>query len=318
MKINKTIIAGIFICFVVAITIWGLYFLKGSNLLDRQKKYIVVYDNIQGLTISSPVLINGFKVWQVASIYFQDNNNDSLIVELMLDKELKIREGSIAKIYSSDLMGSKSIELIMGKQTRVLEAGDTLLPDAESDLKEQVKLQMLPLKHKAERLMGSMDSVLVMVEYIFNETTKQNIRSSIASIKNTFENLERSTKNIDTIVSSGNISSILSNIESITSNVKNHNDEIATILSNLSVFTDSLTKTKIGHTIQRTNNAISKIDSITTLINSGQGTIGLLLRNDSLYRNLVSASASLDSLLVDFKKNPKRYIHFSAFGGKSE
>lgn len=318
MKDYKTIRIGVFVVLVVALSIWGFYFLKGSNIINKKNSYIVVYDDIEGLSVSSPVLIRGLKIGQVSDIHFSNDTYDSLIVELLVDNDIRIPRGTVARIYSSDLMGSKSIQLIVSDSLTFLAPGDRLHPDVEENLKEQVKLQMLPLKKKAESLMGSMDSVLAMVEYIFNENTKQNIRTSILSIRRTFENLEHSSRNIDSIVSNGNVTSIMQNIEGITRNVKKHNKEISNILENLSSFSDTLVRSQLSTTLQKTNLALVEVQSIANKINQGQGSLGMLLNNDTLYRNITNVSADLDSLLIDIKENPSRYINVSVFGSKKE
>ena len=317
MKISRPVKIGIFVSAVLLCGIWGLFYLRGLDLFNKETKYYVVYENIEGLVVSNPVQIKGLKVGQVSKITFSDTQFNSLIVEIIVKNGYRIPKGSIAKIYSSDLMGSKSIELIIGKSKEFINDGDTLLPDIERSLQDQVRLEVLPIKKKAESLMNSMDSIFSGLEYVFNKKTKDNLMTSIYNIKLTFENLEHTTKKIDTIVTTGNISSILQNINAISFTIRQQNKSITTILSNLGLFSDTLVKLDISKTLGKANHTLTVFDSIATKISNGEGTIGQLIKNDSLFKEMKNASKSLDVLLNDVKTNPKRYVHFSVFGSNT-
>ena len=318
IKISRPIKIGIFVTVVLFTAIWGLFYLKGLDLFNKESRYYIVYDNIQGLEVSNPVQIKGLKVGQVTKISFSNEQYQSLVVEIIVKHGYKLPKGTIAKIYSADLMGSKSIELIPSNNVILCESGDTLQSDIERSLQDQVRLEVLPIKKKAESLMSSMDSIFSGLEYVFNKDTKENIMNNISDIRKTFENLERTTKKIDTIVSIGNFSSIFQNINSITGNIRQQNKNISNILNNVSIMTDSLSNLRITQTIRKANNVAETIDAILVKINNGEGTIGQLVKNDSLYKQLHSATSSLDSLLKDVKTHPKRYVHFSIFGSNSD
>ncbi len=317
MKVSRSTKIGIFVAIVISFAIWGLYFLKGMDLFNKESRYVILYKNIQGLVSSNPVQIKGLKVGIVSKIEFTDPHFETLTVEIIVKNGIKIPKGTIAKIYSSDLMGSKSIELLVGNSNEYYHDGDTLQSEIEESLQEQVKLQMLPIKRKAESLMSTMDSILTGFEYVFNQNTKENLLTSIENIKKTFENLEHSTRNIDTLVSNGNLYMALSNIESITSNIKAQNKSIANILNNTSKLTDTIVQMNISKTLRHANSALIQFDSIASKISRGDGTIGQLLKNDTLFDQLKAASSDLDKLLIDVKSNPKKYVHFSIFGSKS-
>jgi len=317
MNINRPFKIGIFVILVLACGIWGLFYLKGLDLLSKESRYYIKYENIEGLVISNPVQIKGLKVGQVEKISFSDQQFNTLIVEIVIKHGYKIPKGTIAKIYSSDLMGSKSIELMIGKSTVFLNDGDTLQSDIEKSLQDQVRLEVLPIKRKAESLMSSMDSIFSRLETVFNQKTEENIRTSITNIKLTFENLEHTTRKLDTIITTSNMSSILRNIDAISTTIRLQNKNISSILSNLGVFTDTIVKLDVSKTLTKANHALLVFDSIATKISKGEGTIGQLVKNDSLFRELKTASKSLDILLNDVKANPKRYVHFSIFGSNS-
>jgi len=212
-------------------------------------------------------------------------------------------------------MGSKGLKIVRGSFTgKYQKVGDTLLSAIEGDLKDQVSLQILPLKKKAESLISSFDSVLVTMNAILNENTRRNLMRSFESLKNTIVNLERTTFTLDTLMSTqkSKLALIFSNVESITYNLKNNNELIANVIKNFSNISDSLAKANVAGVVTKATSAIEQIDKIVNKINAGEGSLGMLLNNDTLYKNLQNSTYNLNRLLRDVRENPKRYLHFSA------
>ncbi|OFX58839.1 MAG: hypothetical protein A2046_15655 [Bacteroidetes bacterium GWA2_30_7] len=323
MKLSFSRYTSIGLVVVIAIIglVWGFNFLKGRNLFVKENTYSAIYGRIDGLEKSSAVMLNGLKIGQVRDIKFLNDNSGKIIVDFAIKDEIKLNDSAVALIVSMDLMGTKSIELIQGKSTKYHKIGDTLKSKLEFSIKDQVSIQMLPLKLKAEELMLSLDSVLAVFTYIFNENTKDNISKTFTSIKMTIQNLEKTSVSLDTIMQTekGKLSRIFSNIELISSNLRNNNEQISLILTNFSNISDTIVKADIGKTIRNANKALSDIDLMLGKIKRGEGTIGMLANNDTLYNNLETATLNLNKLLIDIQKNPKRYAHFSLFdfGGNS-
>jgi phospholipid/cholesterol/gamma-HCH transport system substrate-binding protein len=212
-------------------------------------------------------------------------------------------------------MGSKGINLKIGNSNNMLSNGDTIISKIEKDLKEQVSAQMLPLKIKAEDLMVSIEDAIKVVRNIFNKTNTDNIENTLRNLNKTFTTLKHTSTELDSILtnSRGKLDRIFSNVSSITTNLRNNNEQITFILKNLATVSDSLAKSKLLSTINNANRTLAQTDSIMRKINSGEGTIGQLVNNDTLYQNLETASRNLDLLLIDIRENPKRYIHYSLF-----
>lgn len=317
MKLSFSKYTSIGLVVIIAIIglVWGFNFLKGKNLFVKENIYYSVYDRIDGLVESSPVVLNGLKIGQVRNIQFHSDNSGRIVVEFAIKQDIQLRDSTVAQIASIDLMGTKSVELIQGGSTKFHEKGDTLFSSLEQSIKDQVSIQMLPLKVKAEELMLSLDSVLVVFQYIFNESTRDNISNTFASIKMTIKNLENTSIALDTLMQNekSKLSRIFSNIELISSNLRNNNEQITLILNNFANISDTIAKADIGKTINGANKAISDIDLILGKINRGEGTLGMLANNDTLYNNLEDATYNLNKLLIDIEKNPKRYAHFSLF-----
>ena len=306
-KLALTALAAVFIL------IWGINFLKGSSLFESKSTFYGVYDSVEGLKVSSGVIYRGYQVGQVISIQFTGERFDRVLVKFSVDKGLELPSNTLAMIQSADLMGSKVIALMPGDSRVSAVSGDTLRSQVERGLMEQVSQQMLPLKQKAERLLGSLDSVMLIVQGLFNEETKKNLSNSFGSIDRTLRNLEGASGNLDTLIQgeSVRISSILQNVNSITGNLRNNNEEISNILGNVSAISDSLRQASLHQTLMSLDYILATTDSIMNKINRGEGTIGALLNDNDLYYNLNQVSENLNRLLVEFRYNPKRFINLS-------
>ncbi|MDD2386079.1 MAG: MlaD family protein [Bacteroidales bacterium] len=303
-------LAGIII---LAIAYWGFNFLKGTPLFKKTNSYYVFYDRIEGLNNSCPVTVNGYKIGQVMDIKFLPNNDNKLLITLEITNEFLLPDETIARIYSMDLMGSKGVELIFGQSKKFHQPNDTLIGEVEQSLKDQVSVQMLPIKNQAEELMKEIEKAIAIISYIFNEETRDNLEKSFASIKTTMAYIEHSAFSLDTLLveESGKISRILSNVESITLNLRNNHEQISNILNNLSTFSDTLVALNISQTIIQANKALTDFNTIIEKVNNGEGTFGQLLKDDKLAKQLENAAENLDKLLKDLRLNPKKYVNFS-------
>ena len=306
-KLALTALAAVFIL------VWGINFLKGSSLFESKSTFYGVYDSVEGLKVSSGVIYRGYQVGQVISIQFTGERFDRVLVKFSMDKGLELPSNTLAMIQSADLMGSKVVALVPGDSHVTAVSGDTLRSQVERGLMEQVSQQMLPLKQKAERLLGSLDSVMLIVQGLFNEETKKNLSNSFGSIDRTLRNLEGASGNLDTLIQgeSARISSILQDVNSITGNLRNNNEEISNILGNVSAISDSLRQASLHQTLMSLDYILATTDSIMNKINRGEGTIGALLNDNDLYYNLNQVSENLNRLLVEFRYNPKRFINLS-------
>lgn len=304
---------GALLIVAIVIVIWGISYLKGKDIFKKDDTYYVVYNRINGLSKSSPITINGFKIGIVSHIQFHQDTSEYLVAELVVSKKYKIRKGSLAQIFSQDLMGTKAIRLLNGKGNDFFKDGDTIPGSIEGDLMEQVNMEMLPLKRKAESLLASVDSAITMFRAVFNENTQENLRRTFESIKITISNLESSTFTLDTMLTGekSTLERIFSNVDSITGNLKDNNAEISNIIKNFSSISDSLVKADIAQTMIKADSALYKFNQILSVINDGDGSVYQLLHNDTLYRNIENASYHLNRLLRDMHENPKRYVHFS-------
>lgn len=309
VKLALTAIAAIIIL------IWGINFLKAKALFDRNNVFYGVYDRVDGLKISSSVIYRGYSVGQVTAINFTGERFDKVLVQFTVGKKLEIPSNSVAAIQSSDLMGSKSINLIPGNSTTYAESGDTLRSQLELGLMEQLNKQLEPLKRKAENVMVSLDSVLLALQEIFSDGANGNIRSSLKSVSRTLDNVEEASGTLNSLLKeeSGKISTILENINSITANLESNNSKVNSSLDNISSISDSLRSINLNNTVRYLNHVLLQADSIVIKINRGQGTLGNVVNDNELYYNLTAVSENLDKLLTEFRQNPKRFLNLSVF-----
>lgn len=314
MKKSTLVKIGIIGTLTIILFIIGINYLNNKTIFKDETLLYAVYERVDGLTNSSEVFINGYPVGKVQDIYFNNDKSRNLIVEISIKEGFSIPKNSIGQIYSLDLMGTKGIQFIIDKETNSLyESGDTIKSSIEQNIQEQVNMQILPLKMKAEELISSFDSVLTIVQAVFNEDTRTNLKMSFSSIKNTLTNLEKTTFTLDTLLVSekSKLAEIFSNVESITSNFEQNNELLSNVIQNFSDISDSLTKVDVNKTISETNLALNQLNQVIYKINEGNGSLALLLNNDTLYNNIESATYHLNKLMRDLHENPNKYLNFS-------
>lgn len=315
MKISKEFTIGILFILATIILVWGFNFLKNRDLFSKEKVLFAVYKHVDGLEPSGPIFINGVKVGQVKKVYFNPNMSGDIIVELMFTQHFPIPDNSIARIFSEDLMGSKAVNILLGTSPELAMDGDTLLTEVEVSLKDAVNQQIAPLKLKAEELLASIDTMVVAVQGVFNKDIREDLTASIRSIRNTFQNLESTTQNLDTLVytQSGRLSGIIYNIEMITQNLRNNSQEINRILDNFANISDSLARADIAGIAANLDRTVTSLSTVLNKLDRGEGTLGMLLNDEKLYIELEKSASELNRLIEDIRVNPKRYVRVSVF-----
>ncbi len=320
MKITKELKIGVVVTAAIGLFIWGFNFLKGSNLFSHKYELYAVYPQIDGLIEANPLLINGFKVGQINKISLtQDANGKyAVLVKFLLTEDVKIPKHSIAKSISADLLGSKAVEIIYSNEIEFVQSGDTLIAQSEEGIKTTVTKQLAPLQKKAEGLISSMDSVMIVVSGILNTKTRDNVDKSFESIKKAIQSLEQTAYKLDDLMATekAKISQIMTKLNNLATVLDNNKDDINKIIKNFASLSDSLANSQLKSAVNNANQSLAELKDIMHDINNGKGTVGKLIKNDSLYTNLNKASADLDKLLIDLKARPGRYIHINVFGSK--
>lgn len=311
MKIANETKVGILAAFSIALLIIGYNFLKGNAIFSSETVLYAKYTHVDGLAVSKPVLINGFQIGRVDKLQLQPDG--SILATLKISGKYEIPKSTVAKLESTDLLGGKAIVMALGTGNDFAQDGDTLNANVQKGILETVQ----PVQKKAEMIIAKMDSILTSVNSILNPNFQKNVDKSFNSIASTLASLEATSKKVDNLVGSegSRISVILSNVEAISNNLKQNNAKISSILTNINTITDQVAAANFKQTIDNANKAVSELQTIVGKINEGQGTLGLLVNDTKMYENLNNASKNLDNLMIDLKANPKRYVHFSVFGG---
>jgi len=311
-RLSKEFLTGFIFLLSIILLIYGIKFLKGVDVFNSNKTYFSIYSNVNGLQVGSTITLNGFNVGIVNDITLFNDNKD-LLVSLSLTKLDSIPENSNFKIINQDLMGTKGVSLILGNSSSYAKYGDTISSSVENSLQDEVNAQILPLKNKAEELIGSVDSLLTIVTAVLNKNTRENLSNSIKSLDETFLLMSQTMIKVDSLVyyNDNRVSKILLNIESITSNINSNNNNIMKIIENVSSITDSIAQSDIV-------SFVNNINELTSKISNGKGSLGKLINDDSFYNNLEKSSLEMNQLIEDIKKNPSRYVNFSILGGSKK
>ncbi|MCF6347709.1 MAG: MlaD family protein [Flavobacteriaceae bacterium] len=300
-KLSKELKTGIIALLVIAIFIWGFSFIKGTNLLDSNRVFYAEYNNVQGLSPSATVTINGLKVGTITNIYFHPEKVGRLVVKFSLESDFKFSKNSVAQIYSPDFISGKSIKILTSFTGSNAVSGDTLRGNVEAGILGALNEQIAPLQAKVESFLINADTLLQGFNAIFDQESQVNLKQSIAKLNTTLSNFKNASKSLDNMLADdGKIDSILSN---------------ATIASNNLVnLTDSLNNANLKTTIKKLETTLNSFNGILADIENGKGSMGKLLKDDGLYKNLEGASKEMEELLREMKLNPKRFVHFSLFG----
>lgn len=314
MKISREFKVGITFVAAIAIFIWGFNLLKGTDLFSGKRYLYAVYDRVDGLEKDNKVLINGLNIGKVNRLDFIPESSQ-ILIELFIQSDIEIPTNSVARIYGTDLLGTKAIEIVLGNSKNFSTNYDTLSSAIEQSLMAQMGEQVEPLKKKAMALINSVDSVMTVIQSMFDESTRTSLSTTLESISNTISNTESVTSTLDDILinEKSRINAVMVNLESISKNLEQNNENINTIFSNFAILSDSLAAAEIPQTMRDASKAIASLQKISEKINKGEGTIGQLFNNDSLYLELQKSSVSLNLLLEDIRLNPKKYVKLSLF-----
>ena len=291
MKKSNELLIGLFTCILLTVLYWGINFLKGENIFSNKKFFYSIYENVDGLTISRPVTMNGFRVGQVSNITFNSTNNGSLIVEVAIEEDIRFSTNSILEIYDSDLMGSKSLELKMIDGKDIAVSGDTLLGSRASGLTSEVTEQFGSMKVGLDQLIISFDQVLKELNDLSN------------------------TANRILLTNEERVSNSVQNIEAISELIDSHVKTIDNILVNISNVSDEASKIEFQSLSDNMLSVSTQLDLLLTNMNKEQGSFGKFVYNDSIYNELATTLNSFDELLIDIRNNPKKYVNISLWGG---
>lgn len=300
----------------IVLLYFGINYLKGLNLLQRRNVYFAVYADVSGINDASPVLYHGMKVGQVVRTEMLPDGTGRIAVAFQISEpRLVLPKDSRAEIYSSDLF-TRAIQIVLGTSGVMSSAGDTLGGGAQLSLTESVNAQIDPLKKKAEGMLASVDSVLTAVQSILNINARKDIDASFNSLRGTMENVQGTTARINDMLDaeSASIKGTLENLHKVSATFAAQSDAFTHIVNNADSITAALANGRLTKIMNDLTATSGQLRAIMQQVNEGQGTLGAMVKDDSLYHNLNSSARNLDLLLEDLRVNPNRY--FSIFGKK--
>ncbi len=311
-KISYEVKVGVIALLTIVVFIWVYNFLKGKDILQSTAVYYSVYDRIGGLEESSPVEVNGHKVGVVHSIDFINPDNGKLLVVFSIRKDFKIPKNSVAEITAVSVLGGMKVRFRYGDGPGFYNHGDTIPGILEEQLVDKVEKELIPLKNKLSNLIVSLDTVTNSINSLMDSGFKRNLEGTMANLNSTTGSLSRLVGSKEK-----ELKSTLENVNKFSKMLADNSASMSKTVTNLGKITDTLSAADIYGSINKLKSTLENTSKMLDNMNKGKGTAGQLLTNDSLYTNLSNSLESLNNLLIDFKANPKRYVHFSVFGKKN-
>jgi phospholipid/cholesterol/gamma-HCH transport system substrate-binding protein len=302
MKLSNEIKTAILVLSGILMFIVGFSYLKSNNIFSSDRTFFAIYDDIEGVSVGTPVTVSGFNVGSIQDISFYQNTMD-ILVKFRVENKVKFSKNSVAQIYETGLIGGKALA-ILPNNGPLAQSGDTLRSSIAPGLTELVNDKLSPLQEKIESTFVSADSLLKNINNVLDVNSQNQIKESFSQLSDLAINLKESAENLNSIINSNEIkiNDIVSNVDNFSSNFSS----LSNSFSDVEVIIGNLTKTS------------NNLNSIINEISSGDGTFNQLIYDDSMIKSLNEASNNLNLLMEDLRLNPKRYVHFSLFGKKNK
>lgn len=304
--LSKEIKVGLLALVALVALFVGFNYLRGSNILSSSHTYFAKYVNVDGLNAGAPVIFNGIKVGQVKSLALLPEEGNKVKATFELDKGIVVGDSTVASLAGS-LLGTKTITLFMGKNSKVFTGGEELKSYTVASITDAFQAKALPL-------LGTVDSTLLRVNGFLTKDAKVSLQATLLNAQGSTEAL----KNL-IVQNQRNINEITTNMAQLTRALNGSTKKLDHIAANFGQLSDSLKNAPVGPALRRMNATLAEaqttVSTLNKALNDKNGSMGQLLHDSTLYRNLAATTASSNDLLVDFKANPKRYVHFSVFGG---
>lgn len=302
-RLSRMQAIGLFVLLTLIATFAVINFLRGEDIFNRSSSYYVVYDQVDGLTVTGPVYLRGYKVGMVEDISYNPQQNN-FEVELKVKSQFGIPVNSTAEVYSADIMGARAVRINIGDSAQILESGDTLASAIQPDMISTVIGQIEPLKEQAVELMATMNRTLESVDKLLDSTSRGEIQSSLKHLNSTLANAASLSRTLENI--SPEIVEIVKNLEVLSRGLGESTDEIKGSLENVNAITSSLSKAELDKTIESLRNLSEKLQD-------PAGSVGKLLSTDSLHNAVNTLINDVDKLVKGISENPKKYIKVSVF-----
>ena len=295
----------------IVILVWGLSFLKGESLFKAENHYIAIYNKLDGLAESNPVMLSGYRIGSVENIGFVEEGNElKIIVKMKISNDFQLPIGTTAKIVNIDIMGTKGVEIIRPKTVNgYYSNGDTLRSSMDGGIIDQILDFVLPMKEDLAGFLTTSDSVMHGLNQLLNEKNLNNLSHSLEGLSEVAKHLSKNANSID---------SIMRNLDKAARMLGRNTGTLERIINNFESVSDSLAVLDLSKTLNEAQEALKNANRLLSTINNSNGTAQKIITSDSLYNNLEEATVRINRILDEFEKHPKKYINLSIFGGKEK
>ena len=300
---RKEVKLGIIACIIIAATFLAVDFLKGKDLFTNDIKLHTSYSSVEGLSVSTPVTIQGYKVGNITEMSY-DPQQRIYNISFTVLSEFDIPNDSYLEVYSSDILGSKALRIILGNSAEYFTSGESIKGEIASDLIGKLTSELSSTKSQVDTLLTNLNKTVNSVNVILNKENTENIASVMEDLQRTMSDIAKISAKIKN--KTPEIESLITNFESVSNTIAASSESISKTLENAEQITSAITEAQISESINSLKNLLDGLQN-------ESGTIGKLLTSDSLYNSITSLSSHLDSLVTKIEKDPKKYIKISIF-----
>ncbi|MBP6372890.1 MAG: MCE family protein [Flavobacterium sp.] len=307
MNYSKEIKTALLVIASISLLIWGYGYLKGKDIFSRYNTYSVYFDNVEGLTKSAAITLNGLAVGKIADIKLAANQSGKMEVSFQVDSDIPVTKSTVASLYEPGFIGGKQIMLLLNSDdTTLAPSGYVLKGTVKSGMTELVAEKLAPIQQKLELFLERSTVLLTNVNSVLDDKAKADIKNSIAELNATMQEMHQLSASANKLVND---------------NAKNMNAAMADIKTssgNFAKISDSLQKADLGKTVRTLESSLEKVNVLLTNLNEGKGTMGKLAKDEALYNNLQKTAKEMELLLQDVRLHPTRYVNVSLFGKKEK
>ena len=307
MTFSKELKTGVFAVVSILLFILGFQYMRDSKLFQVSREFHVVYPNVVGLERSAAVTINGMKVGKVSDIKLINSQGDAVMVTFIIQDDFEFSKSSVIKIYRSGIIGGNNLAVLTnGSDPMIAQAGDTLVGALESGMIDGLIEKFTPIEKSLLSTLTKIDSVMMDLDQVLDQAAKRHLRQSMVDLSSTMDQLNQTATSLNTLVQHNE------------AYLNNTFADLGRTASNMAKITDSIALINSATLLNDLSESMNALKQITAAMASGEGTLGALINDPSLYQNLEQVTKEAQKLVEDIKAQPKRYVHFSLFGSKEE